>query len=68
MRLRKKLGFMASMCLSGRIGKCISLVLYLALGSSLSICFGQNKPLRLSYTQPAKMWEETLPLGMEELV
>jgi alpha-L-fucosidase 2 len=63
MMLRKKLGFMASMCLSGRIGKCISLVLYLALGSSLSICFGQNKPLKLSYTQPAKMWEETLPLG-----
>lgn len=63
MRLRKKLGFMASLCLSGRIVKCISLVLYLALCSSLSVCFGQSKPLKLSYTQPAKMWEETLPLG-----
>ena len=63
MRLRKKLGFMASLCLSGRIGKCISLVLYLALCSSLSVCFGQSKPLKLSYSQPAKMWEETLPLG-----
>ncbi|RZK79997.1 MAG: glycoside hydrolase family 95 protein [Pedobacter sp.] len=54
---------MASLCLSGRIGKCISLVLYLALCSSLSVCFGQSKPLKLSYSQPAKMWEETLPLG-----
>ncbi|HEX8608704.1 MAG TPA: glycoside hydrolase family 95 protein [Pedobacter sp.] len=27
------------------------------------ICLGQKKPLKLEYSAPAKMWEETLPLG-----
>jgi alpha-L-fucosidase 2 len=27
------------------------------------ICLGQQKPLKLEYSAPAKMWEETLPLG-----
>ncbi|MEJ7559053.1 MAG: glycoside hydrolase family 95 protein [Pedobacter sp.] len=40
-----------------------------ALSSIAMICLfsmislGQNKPLKLEYTGPAKMWEETLPLG-----
>src|ERR1041385_1204052 len=29
----------------------------------VSISFGQQRPLRLWYDRPAKVWEETLPLG-----
>jgi alpha-L-fucosidase 2 len=28
-----------------------------------TLCFGQQKPLRLWYEKPAKTWEETLPMG-----
>ena len=27
------------------------------------VSLGQKKPLKLEYNSPAKMWEETLPLG-----
>ena len=30
---------------------------------SAAVCYGQRKPLNLTYTKPAKAWEETLPLG-----
>ncbi|MDB5121513.1 MAG: glycoside hydrolase [Sphingobacteriales bacterium] len=28
-----------------------------------NLCLAQNKPLKLWYDKPAKMWEETVPLG-----
>src|ERR1700749_2252580 len=36
----------------------VSLFLYSSI-----LSFGQNRPLRLWYDQPAGHWEETLPLG-----
>lgn len=38
----------------------LSLV-YLVLFTT--VCYGQRKPLSLTYSTPAKVWEETLPLG-----
>ena len=29
----------------------------------VSLCLGQQQPLRLWYDKPARVWEETLPLG-----
>ncbi len=38
-----------------------SVLLYSIL--AVSVCFGQDKNLRLWYDKPARQWEETLPLG-----
>jgi alpha-L-fucosidase 2 len=40
-----------------------TLLLAAILNISGIVCLAQKKPLKLEYSAPAKMWEETLPLG-----
>jgi len=40
-----------------------SVLLYIYNILTASVCFGQEKNLKLWYDKPAQQWEETLPLG-----